>query len=38
MTRAGAVAFSRTGDSKLGDFADLVLFRAGVVFDDLIVN
>lgn len=31
-SRAGVVAFSRTGDPKLGDWEDaVVLFQAGVV-------
>ena len=31
-TKAGAVAFSRTGDPELGDFADaVILFSAGEV-------
>jgi len=38
-TKPGADAFSRTGDPKLGDFADaVVLFEAGDVPDDLTVN
>jgi hypothetical protein len=33
--KAGAVAFSRTGDPNLGEFADaVVLFKAGEVPDD----
>lgn len=35
-TKAGAIAFSRTGDPMLGDFADaVVLFKAGEVPDDV---
>jgi hypothetical protein len=34
-TKAGAIAFSRTGDPDVGEFADaVVLFRAGEVPDD----
>ena len=34
-TRVGAIAFSRTGDVELGEFADaVVLFKAGDVPDD----
>jgi hypothetical protein len=34
-TKAGAIAFSRTGDPNLGEFADaVVLFKAGDVPDD----
>jgi hypothetical protein len=34
-TKAGAVAFSRTGDPELGEFADaIVLFKAGEIPDD----
>ena len=36
-TKAGAVAFSRTGDPELGDFADaLILFSAGDMPDDVV--
>ena len=36
-TKAGAVAFSRTGNPELGEFGDaVVLFRAGEVPDDAI--
>jgi hypothetical protein len=36
MTKAGAVAFSRTGDPDIGEFADaVVLFTAGEVPDEL---
>jgi hypothetical protein len=35
-TKAGAIAFSRTGDPALGDFADAtMLFKAGEVPDDV---
>ena len=35
-TKAGAVAFSRTGDPELGDFADaVVLFSAGDLPEDV---
>ena len=35
-TKAGAIAFSRTGDPELGDFADaVILFSAGEVPDDV---
>jgi hypothetical protein len=35
-TKAGAVAFSRTGDPDIGEFADAVLlFKAGEVPDAL---
>jgi len=35
-TKAGAIAFSRTGDPMLGEFADaVVLFKAGEVPDDV---
>jgi hypothetical protein len=35
-TKAGAVAFSRTGDPDIGEFADaVVLFTAGEVPDEL---
>jgi hypothetical protein len=35
-TKAGAVAFSRTGDPDIGEFADaVVLFTAGDVPDEL---
>ena len=34
--KAGAIAFSRTGDPMLGEFADaVVLFRAGEVPEDV---
>jgi hypothetical protein len=34
-SKAGAVAFSRTGDPNVGEFSDaVVLFRAGEVPDD----
>jgi hypothetical protein len=34
-TKAGAVAFSRTGDPNMGEFADaVVLFTAGEVPED----
>ena len=36
VTKAGAVAFSRTGDPDIGEFADaVVLFKAGEVPDEL---
>ena len=36
-TKAGAVAFSRTGDPSLGEFEDaVVLFKAGDVPDDVV--
>jgi len=36
-TKAGAVAFSRTGDPELGDFADaVILFAQGEVPDDVL--
>ena len=36
-TKAGAVAFSRTGDPELGDFADaVILFAQGEVPDDVV--
>ena len=36
-TKAGAVAFSRTGDLELGDFADaVILFAQGEVPDDVV--
>jgi hypothetical protein len=36
-TKAGAVAFSRTGDPELGDFADTVILLAqGEVPDDVV--
>ena len=36
-TKAGAVAFSRTGDPELGDFADaVILFAQGEVPDDIV--
>lgn len=35
-SRTGVVAFSRTGDPKLGDWEDaVVLFRSGVVPDEV---
>jgi hypothetical protein len=35
-TKAGAIAFSRTGDPMLGEFADaVVLFKAGEVPEDV---
>ena len=35
-TKAGAVAFSRTGDPDIGEFADaVVLFKTGDVPDEL---
>jgi hypothetical protein len=35
-TAAGAIAFSRTGDPDVGEFADaVVLFQAGEVPDEL---
>ena len=38
-TKAGAIAFSRTGDPDVGEFADaVVLFRAGEVPDDAIAG
>jgi hypothetical protein len=38
-TKAGAIAFSRTGDPMLGEFADaVVLFKAGEVPDDAMVS
>jgi hypothetical protein len=38
-TKAGAVAFSRTGDPNLGDFEDaVVLWQAGEVPDELPVG
>ena len=37
--KAGAIAFSRTGDPDLGDFADaVVLFRDGEVLEDALVG
>ena len=37
--KAGAVAFSRTGDPDLGEFTDaVVLFSAGVVPDEIPVR
>ena len=37
-TKAGAVAFSRTGDPELSDFADaVILFAQGEVPDDLMM-
>ena len=34
-TKAGAIAFARTGDPDVGEFSDaVVLFRAGEVPDD----
>jgi hypothetical protein len=37
--KAGAVAFSRTGDPDIGEFADaVVLFKAGDVPDDAITG
>jgi hypothetical protein len=39
QTKAGAVAFSRTGDPDIGEFADaVVLFKAGDVPDDALVG
>jgi hypothetical protein len=36
VTKAGAVAFSRTGDPDIGEFADaVVLFTAGEVPEEL---
>lgn len=36
-TKAGAVAFSRTGDPELGEFADaVILFSQGEVSDDVV--
>jgi hypothetical protein len=36
-TKAGAIAFSRTGDPMLGEFADaVVLFKAGEVPEDVL--
>ena len=38
-SKAGVIAFSRTGDPDLGDFADaVVLFRDGEVLEDALVN
>ena len=38
-TKAGAIAFSRTGDPNVGEFADaVVLFTAGEVPDDAMAN
>ena len=38
-TKAGAVAFSRTGDPNIGEFADaVVLFKAGEVPDDALAS
>jgi hypothetical protein len=35
-TKAGAIAFSRTGDPMLGEFSDaMVLFKAGDVLENL---
>ena len=35
-TKAGAIAFSRTGDPNVGEFADaVVLFKAGDVPEDV---
>jgi len=36
-TKVGAVAFSRTGDPEMGDFADaVILFSVGDIPDDLV--
>jgi hypothetical protein len=36
-TKAGAIAFSRTGDPMLGEFADaVVLFKAGEVPENVL--
>jgi hypothetical protein len=38
-TKAGAIAFSRTGDPNIGEFADaVVLFKAGDVPDDAMAS
>ena len=38
-SKAGAIAFSRSGDPDLGDFADaVVLFRDGEVLEDALVG
>ena len=38
-TKAGAIAFSRTGDPDIGEFANaVVLFRAGEVPDDAVAS
>jgi hypothetical protein len=38
-TKAGAIAFSRTGDPNIGEFADaVVLFKAGEVPDDAMAS
>ena len=39
QTKAGAMAFSRTGDPNIGEFADaVVLFREGDVTEDSLVS
>jgi hypothetical protein len=39
QTKAGAIAFSRTGDPDIGEFADaVVLFKAGEVPDDALAG
>jgi hypothetical protein len=39
VTKAGAIAFSRTGDPELGEFADaVILFTAGEVPSELPVG
>ena len=36
VTKAGVLAFARTGDPKVGEFADaVVLFKAGEVPEDV---
>jgi hypothetical protein len=38
-SKAGAIAFSRTGDPSIGEFAEaVVLFRAGDVLDDALAS
>ena len=38
-SKAGAIAFARSGDPDLGDFADaVVLFRDGEVLEDALVG
>ena len=38
-SKAGAIAFSRTGDPDLGEFADaVVLFKEGEVLEDALVG
>ena len=38
-SKAGAIAFSRTGDPSIGEFSDaVVLFREGEVLDDALAS